>query len=60
MYYCFIIALYCALLCLGGCQNQPNNTATPNGQEGKLLAGRWRAVLQLDDDPDPSTRLELP
>lgn len=60
MYYRFIIALYCALLCLGGCQNQSKDTAAPAGQEGKLLAGRWRAVLQLDDDPDPSTRLELP
>lgn len=47
---------------LNSCQPavEKGNTGNTTQLEGKLLEGRWRAVLQLDDDPDQSTRLELP
>lgn len=51
------------LLYFNSCQSNNNNTSNANNNtkyKGKLLEGRWRAVLQLDEDPDPATRLELP
>jgi thiol-disulfide isomerase/thioredoxin len=45
------------------CQNNPKNADEAGAKSsGKLQEGRWRAVFQLDEEPepDPSMRLELP